>query len=167
MYVSWYAAMAYAQWAGKRLPTEAEWEKAARGGLVGKAYSWGDDRPDVNKASYYWSPMPTPVGSYPPNGYGLYDMTGNVWQWCLDAYEEDFYARSPRRNPLAGAMTLSEVLRSFQTVTTSRVTRGGSSWDFWSDDSWRVAFRSGDLPTYAGDEKAGLLGFRCARDVTP
>ena len=167
MYVSWYAAMAYAQWAGKRLPTEAEWEKAARGGLVGKAYSWGDDRPDVNKASYYWSPMPTPVGSYPPNGYGLYDMTGNVWQWCIDAYEEDFYARSPRRNPLAGAMTLSEVLRSFQTVTTSRVTRGGSSWDFWSDDSWRVAFRSGDLPTYAGDEKAGLLGFRCARDVTP
>ena len=117
MYVSWYAAMAYAQWAGKRLPTEAEWEKAARGGLVGKAYSWGDDRPDVNKASYYWSPMPTPVGSYPPNGYGLYDMTGNVWQWCIDAYEEDFYARSPRRNPLAGAMTLSEVLRSFQTVT--------------------------------------------------
>ncbi|MCZ6678648.1 MAG: SUMF1/EgtB/PvdO family nonheme iron enzyme, partial [Candidatus Poribacteria bacterium] len=78
VYVSWYAAMAYAQWSGKRLPTEAEWEKAARGGLVGVTYPWGNTI-DRTKANYdYHVGDTTPVGRYPANGYGLYDMVGNV-----------------------------------------------------------------------------------------
>ena len=85
--VSWYAAMAYAKWAGKRLPTESEWEKAARGGLVGQAYPWGNSI-DSSKVFLNGGMGNTvPVGSYPPNNYGLYDMAGNAWEWCLDQYD--------------------------------------------------------------------------------
>ena len=162
-HVSWYAAMAYAQWAGKRLPTEAEWEKAARGGLVGKEFPWGDTI-DANKANYGIIVVnTTPVGRYPPNGYGLYDMAGNVWEWCLDAYDGNFYARSPRRNPLAGWMTLREVIVNYKNVTNfhRRVLRGGG-WNL-SASNLRVANRFRKTPTYT----SVLVGFRCARDVTP
>ena len=92
VYVSWYAAMAYAGWVGERLPSEAEWEYAARGGLVGKKYPWGDVI-DLGKVNYGRRNVggTTSVGKYPPNGYGLYDVAGNVWEWCLDEYDEDFY----------------------------------------------------------------------------
>ena len=95
-YVSWYGAMAYAGSVGKRLPTEAEWEYAARGGMAGKKYPWGDVI-DSGKANYTDSGIgdTTPAGEYPPNGYGLYDMAGNVWEWCLDEYDKGFYDRSP------------------------------------------------------------------------
>ena len=86
VYVSWYAAMAYAKWVGKRLPTEAEWEKAARGGLAGQKYPWGNTI-DANKANYNQNIGDTTrVGRYAPNRYGLYDMAGNVWEWCIDNY---------------------------------------------------------------------------------
>ena len=99
VFVSWYAAMAYAGWVEKRLPTEAEWEHAARGSLVGKKYPWGDGI-DTDKANYGWSVGDTTsVGKYPANKYGLYDMAGNVWEWCLDEYNPDFYSTSPREKP--------------------------------------------------------------------
>lgn len=154
--VSWYAAMAYTQWAGKRLPTEAEWEKAARGGLVGKKYPWGNAI-DANKANYAGIVGDTtPVGTYPTNGYGLYDMTGNAFEWCLDAYDSDFYTISPDRNPLSDANTVGWLIDNFTKIKTSRVVRDGCN----GCDSLavRVADRGARDP-------GGNFGFRCVRDV--
>ena len=159
--IGWYAAMAYAQWIGKRLPTEAEWEKAARGGLEGKKYPWGNSV-DLSKANYFYNVGGTaPVGRYPANGYDLHDMSGNVWEWCLDAYDANFYAISPRRNPFADANTMEWVINNFRSVQSSRVLRGGS----WLMDSQgvRVAYRFRGSPT----DTYSAFGFRCVRPVTP
>ena len=165
-YVSWYAAMAYAEWAGKRLPTEAEWEYAARGGLAGKKYPWGDDEPTDAHANYAHNVGDTtPVGQYPANGYGLYDMAGSVWEWCLDAYDSDFYAVSDdSRNPIAGEMSIQELRENFTSIPrdSSRVLRG--SW-YFGVQGLRVASRFWFAPS--GDDSL-LDGFRCVRGtVTP
>ena len=163
VYVSWYAAMAYAEWAGKRLPTEAEWEKAARGGLIGKAYPWGNSI-DASKANYWGGFGGTlPVGTYSPNNYGLYDITGNVWEWCLDAYDPDFYKNSPRRNPIAdaNANSIAGVLAKARTASPEnfRQFRGGA---FSTNPlDVRVSLRAGGPPVCA----ISSLGFRCVRDT--
>ena len=164
-YVSWYAAMAYAEWAGKRLPTEAEWEYAARGGVAGKKYPSGKNTISTREANYNKHVGDTTaVGRYAANGYDLYDMAGNVWEWCLDEYDADFYFVSrDSRNPISGARTIQWILDNFTSIPTNswRAVRGGG-WDN-SAQSLRVAVRNRNWPhlTY------WVYGFRCARAVTP
>lgn len=150
VYVNWIQASAYCAWAHKRLPTEAEWEYAARGGLAGKRFPWGDTLTGTD-ANYRgsgdaWDNDTSPAQNYASNGYGLYDMTGNVYEWVNDWYGSSYYTGrpSPDNNPTGPA------------TGTSRVYRGGS----WDDllFSQRVSFRLGIPPENNGPQ----FGFRCA-----
>ena len=153
--VSWYDAMAYAKWAGKRLPTEAEWEKAARGGLFAQPYPWGDAAVNHNKANYgKINSGPRAVGSYPPNDYGLYDMAGNVFEWCLDPMRP--YDESQTQNPFGGSQHLDEVIANFESVREARVIRGGT---WYLEHSTRVDVRRSMDPK----TKDGGVGFRCVK----
>ena len=154
--VSWYAAMAYAAWVGKRLPTEAEWEKAARGGLVGKRYPWGDEI-DLNMANYgMQSGSTTPVGKYPPNDYGMYDAAGNVWEWCLDEHNDN----STHSIPNIAENSLDELTKNYLTIETARVLKGGS----WasSERATQIAYFGWAAPNFTRYN----YGFRCIKEIS-
>jgi formylglycine-generating enzyme len=147
--VSWDDATAYAKWTRKRLPTEAEWERAARGLLEGAKYPWGDAAPTKADARFNVPDGPGEVAKSKPNYFGAYDMAGNVWEWCSDWYDKDYYAKAPEKNPQGpdGGMY--------------RVLRGGS----WAD-----------IPKYLtcanrswarAGERSPNIGFRCVRSFFP
>lgn len=164
VHVSWNDAIAYAQWAGKRLPTETEWEFAARGGLEQKHYPWGNELtpdgyhlcniwqgefPDFDSAEDGYS-APAPVDAFPPNGFGFQVITGNVWEWCSDWFSPDFHLLATHKNPVGP--------RNGQVKSM----RGGSYLCHASYcNRYRVAARTANTP----DSATTNIGFRCARDL--
>jgi formylglycine-generating enzyme required for sulfatase activity len=150
-FVSWQAAVAYAEWAGKRLPTEGEWEFAARGGLVNPKYPWGNEEPTPSRANFRLSGFhrPVSVGSYPPNQYGLFDLAGNVWEFCLDEWAP--YRAGPQRQS-------EDDLRRMRVATAERrVIRGGS----FDGGAFNVRVTARD--SHQVDNPVAHVGFRCAR----
>jgi formylglycine-generating enzyme required for sulfatase activity len=172
--ITWPDAVAYCEWRSKkdgkkfRLPTEAEWEFAARGGLDRKLFAWGDDLKRNGKwmCNVWQGDFPfsndkedgfegtSPVGSFPPNGYGLYDMAGNVWQWCADWYHYDYFKDCPNRNPPGP----SESLDPAEVGVRKRVQRGGS---FLCCDNYCVRYVVGARGKGEPRSPANNVGFRC------
>lgn len=164
VHVSWNDALAYCEWAGKRLPTEAEWEYAARGGMEQKIFPWGDElTPDGVHLCNIWQgefphldsgddgyTAPAPVDAFPPNGYGLYTITGNAWEWCADWFHPSYHVTATRINPVGPG------------DGTTKVMKGGSYLCHRSYcNRYRVAARTSNTV----DSTTTNISFRCVRDA--
>jgi len=164
VHVSWNDAAAYCAWAGCRLPTEAEWEHAARGGLEQKRLPWGDELTPggVWRCNIWQGDFPTgnsaedgyvgtaPVDAFAPNGFGLHNTSGNVWEWCADWFHATFHRTGPAENPAGPPAGEAKVIR------------GGS---YLCHDSYCNRYRVAARSSNTADSSTGNMGFRCARDV--
>ncbi len=173
--VSWYDAQAYCKWAHKRLPTEAEWEWAARGGLVDKEFPWGDEPVNVGKlkANTWQGHFPdkntlddkfyytSPVGSFPANGYGLFDMAGNAWEWCSDFYNANYYTAINNANGVSNPAGPAKSYDPDDPYASKRVLRGGS---FLCNASYCSGYRVANRQKSTEDSGTEHTGFRCVMD---
>lgn len=174
VHIAYQDAQAFAKWAGKRLPTEAEWEYAARAGQASGNYYWGDELKPGGKwvANVYQGDFPVknsaedgyvgaaPVKSYAPNAFGLYDMDGNVWEWCADYYRPDYYAHSLDKNPRGPADSYDPM----EPGAVKRVQRGGS---FLCNEQYCERYIAGSRGKGEISSGSNNLGFRCVSDDPP
>ncbi|WP_224483978.1 formylglycine-generating enzyme family protein [Robertkochia aurantiaca] len=174
VHIAFEDALAYCEWKGRRLPTEAEWEFAARGGLTDRTFSWGDEREKLEENANTWTgPFPeeetledgysrlAPVASYPPNGFGLHDMAGNVWEWTTDWYSSDYYLQARKKGELVNPKGPEEYNNPSNPYTAQKVTKGGS---FLCSDSYCASYRATARMGTDIDSGQEHLGFRTVID---
>lgn len=177
VHIAFEDAQAYAKWAGKRLPTEAEWEWAALGGNDDNKYPWGNEPIEkaYDKANFWQGLFPyenqladgfeatAPVRSFPANGYGLYDMAGNVWEWCLDKYDTRSYTQDKNKGTVNNPAGSEHYYDPREPLSPKHVIRGGS---FLCNDSYCSGYRTARRMSSSRDSGFNHTGFRCVKDLS-